>query len=107
MEAVPRQPSPVASLDEVRARLRAALPDLRARYGLTSLAVFGSFARGEQTATSDVDLLVEYRGVLGLFDLGGLVVDLEDLLGRPVEIADPSRLRPEFRPGILEDAVAV
>jgi uncharacterized protein len=98
---------PAATLEEVRARLRAALPMLRSRYGVASLAVFGSFARGEQRDDSDVDVLAAYDRPLNLLELGALLMDLQDALGRPVDLANRDRLRPAYRRGILEDAVEV
>lgn len=80
---------------------------LRSRYGVSSLAVFGSFARGEQTGDSDVDVLAAYDRRLSLLELGALLMDLQDALGRPVDLANRDRLRPAYRSGILEDAVEV
>lgn len=48
------------TLDEIKARLKAVLPDLRQRYGVSYLGVFGSWTRGEQRAGSDLDLLVDF-----------------------------------------------
>ena len=53
---------PQRSLDELLARLRAELPDLRERWGVRSLGVFGSYVRGRQRPRSDLDLLVEFDG---------------------------------------------
>jgi len=53
--------SSVRNLEEIRWVLREHLPDLRARYGVRSLALFGSYVRGEQEAESDLDILVEYE----------------------------------------------
>ena len=55
------------TLDEVRAELRAMLPDLRRRYPVAQLGVFGSYARGEQREGSDLDLLVDLDGPIGMF----------------------------------------
>jgi predicted nucleotidyltransferase len=65
---------------------------LAARHGARSLRIFGSFARGEAHATSDVDFLVELGPGATLVDLGSLQVDLQDLLGRKVDVVEPDAL---------------
>ena len=58
--------------------------------------LFGSFARGEQTPWSDVDILVQYdrRLPIGLMKIAGMKVDLEDLLGCEVDLVEEGKLRP-------------
>lgn len=70
-----------------------------------SLSVFGSVARGEARADSDVDMLVEFDRRVGLFALIGLKLYLESILGRPVDLVTPSGLRPSMRAAILSEAV--
>lgn len=89
--------------------LRAQEPDLRAR-GVTRLRLFGSVARGEAGPESDVDLLAEIDHTSGfsLLDLVGLQHDLEDLIGRKVEIATAAdRMRPRIRRRVEADAIEV
>lgn len=69
------------------------------------MRVFGSVARGTQGPDSDVDLLVAFELGRSLFDLGGLVADLEDLLGRPVDVVTVEELRPHVRDRVLADAL--
>ena len=92
------------SLDELRAR-RAEIVDVARLRGAHELRVFGSVARGEQAATSDVDLLVTFEPGRSLLDLGGVVADLEDLLGCPVDVVTVEELRPHVRERILAEAV--
>ncbi len=66
--------------------LQEALPELRERYGVTHLALYGSFAHGQPGKDSDVDLLVELERPLGL-EFVDLAEDLERRLGRRVELA--------------------
>ncbi len=54
-----RQEAP-GSLDEIRQKLRSLMPDLSRNYGITSIEIFGSYVRGEENETSDLDLLVEF-----------------------------------------------
>lgn len=94
-------------LDDVRAILRQAIPELRSRFGVSSISVFGSVARGEETADSDVDLLVEFDREVSLFDLFKLQDELMNRLGCPVDVGTPSGLRPRVRDRILAEAVRV
>jgi predicted nucleotidyltransferase len=82
--------------------------ELRAR-GLTRLALFGSTARGDLGAQSDVDLLIEVDAAsrFGLFAFLDLKTDLADLLGRPVDLAFADAMRPRLRAAVLRDAVTV
>lgn len=66
--------------------LREHLPDLRTRYGVKRIALYGSFARGEGKPSSDIDLLVELTQPLGLQFIA-LANEVESLLGRKVDIA--------------------
>jgi len=85
--------------------LRAHLPDLRARYGLESVALFGSYVRNEQRPDSDLDVLVTFSRGLGLFELMGLSDDLADALGVPVDIARRDKLQPRIARYILREAL--
>jgi predicted nucleotidyltransferase len=79
--------------EELRSRLAAALPGLRGRYPIRTLGVFGSWARGEQTPESDVDLLVEFDGVVTYFEVLALEDELRALLGVRVDLATPGALK--------------
>ena len=77
-----------------------------APFGVKSLAVFGSVARNEATAASDVDLLVEFDRPVGLFDFVRLQHRLEEILGVPkVDLVTPAGLREPMREQILKEAV--
>ena len=94
-------------LASVRADLRAMLPELRLRYPLASISVFGSFARGQQSASSDLDLLVEFDGPIGLFAFVELEDEISRRLGLPVEIVTRAALKPLIRQAILDELVPV
>ncbi len=78
---------------------------LAARHGALNLRVFGSVARGEARPDSDVDFLVELAPGRTLFDLGGLLMDLQDLLGRSVDIVTEKGLHWYIRDRVLKEAV--
>jgi uncharacterized protein len=77
-----------------------------ARRGAINVRVFGSVARGEQHAGSDVDFLVDFEPSRSLVDLAGLILDLQEILQVPVDVVEASTLRPGDE-DILADAVAV
>ena len=72
--------------------------------GVQRLGLFGSYVRGEQTDTSDVDLLVEFEAGKKTFDsFMSLAFYLEDLLERPVELVTPESISPHIRPYISRE----
>lgn len=95
------------SVDEIRQNLRKHLPELRERFGITYLGLFGSYVRGEQTKTSDVDILVEFDRPGTLLDFIHLQNDLQDLLGVQVDLVEKSGLKPAIRPHVLAEVVPV
>ena len=88
-------------------RLNAEAPVLRKKYGVKSLAVFGSMARGDDHEGSDVDILVTFEGKPTFDNFMGLKLDLEELLGRPVDLGTPETLRPEMRAAVEQDLIHV
>ena len=88
-------------------RLNAEAPGLRRKYGFRSLAVFGSMARGDDHEGSDVDILVRFDGKATFDNFMGLKLDLEDLLGRRVDLLTPKCLRPEIEAEIEREAILV
>jgi len=82
-------------------------PELQARFGVTRLALFGSTARGEAGADSDVDVLVAFDGPATSKRYFGVQFYLEDLLGCPVDLVTEKALRPELRPYIEQEKIDV
>ena len=95
---------PGTTLTELRTRRSEIIEIARAR-GATRVRVFGSVARGEATESSDVDFLVDLEPDRSLFDLGGLLVDLRDLLHRNVDVVTERGLRPRVAERVLADAI--
>lgn len=85
--------------------LRQAMPALRREFGVADLAIFGSTARGEARADSDVDVLVAFDVTPDYFQFGALRRRLSDLLGREVDLVTEPALRPTQKARILADAV--
>jgi len=80
---------------------------IAARYGASNVRIFGSVARGEADEKSDIDFLVNMESGRSLFDLGGLLSDLEDLLGCNVDVVTEDGLRERIRNRVLQEAIAL
>lgn len=78
---------------------------IAAKHGVRRVRVFGSVARGEAGPQSDVDFLVDVGPAHSAFFPGGLVADLEELLGRRVDVVEPDGLYPPLKTTILSEAV--
>jgi len=91
------------SIDEIRQKVAAPMSGR----GVVRASVFGSVARGEATAGSDVDFLVEFEKGRTLVDLAGLRLDLCEILGRDVDVATRGSLHPRMRDEILRELVPI
>jgi predicted nucleotidyltransferase len=95
--------------ERYRDQLRAMLPELAERYGVSELGLFGSRVRGDHRPDSDLDVLVTFRPDArpSLFTLSDLVLTLEERLGVSMELALRDNLKPRLRPYILREEVRV
>ena len=93
------------SLDELRARKREAILRIARKHGVTSVRVFGSFARGEAREDSDLDLLIEAGPQTSSWFPGGLLADLEDELGCRVDVVEERGLHHLIRDQVVREAV--
>lgn len=91
--------------DVIIARLRAALPDLRRRWPIRSLALFGSVVRDEARPESDLDVLVEFDRPIDLFAFLALEEALAGLAGRRVDLVSRAALRRHMGQRILAESV--
>jgi predicted nucleotidyltransferase len=92
-------------IDELLKERRQEILRIAARHGAHNVRVFGSVARGEAGPDSDVDLLVEVGSERTPFFPGGLIADLEELLGKKVQIVTQEGLHWYIRERVLEEAV--
>lgn len=76
-----------------------------ARHGASNVRIFGSVARGEAGPESDVDVLVDLEPGRSLLDHAALLLELEELLGCPVDVVTERGLRARFRERVLREAV--
>jgi uncharacterized protein len=78
---------------------------LAKKHGAHNLRVFGSMSRGDYSADSDIDFLVEVRGPTSPWFPAGMIQDLEDLLGRSVDVVTPNALHPLIRDEALNAGI--
>ena len=91
----------VEGIDEIRQKT---LPILR-RYGVTRAGLFGSFSRGKMREDSDIDLLVEIEKDISLLEFVGLKLEIEEALGRKVDLVEYCTIKPLLREKILAQQV--
>ncbi|MDI6773351.1 MAG: nucleotidyltransferase family protein [bacterium] len=90
-------------LEKTHQSLREHLPELRVRYRVRSLGLFGSYVRGEQESGSDLDILVEYESSPTFFEFVGLEDHLSELVGVKVDLVMKSALKPRIGERILSE----
>jgi hypothetical protein len=93
------------TLEELRSTRREPILQLAGKRGARDVRVFGSVARGQSDAMSDIDFLVELEPGRTLFDLSGLLADLEVLLEKHVDVVTDKGLRPRVRVRVLSEAI--
>lgn len=92
-------------IDEILADKRDEIIRIANKYGARNLRVFGSVARGEAGPESDVDFVVRFEPGRSLLDQSNMILDLQELLGRKVEIASEKWLNEHIKEQVLSEAV--
>jgi predicted nucleotidyltransferase len=93
--------------DELLKTRRSEILTLARKYGAHNVRIFGSVARGEARLDSDIDFLVELEPGRSLFDLGGLLYELRNLLGVEVDVVTEKGLRQRIRDRVIQEAVPI
>jgi uncharacterized protein len=96
----------MTTLDAIRQR-RLEILALARKHGATNVRIFGSVLRGDDNPASDVDLLVDARGATSAWFPAGLILDLEELLRRKVDVITDQGLNPFIRDEVLREAQPV
>lgn len=94
-------------VDVIIKKLSDQKPFLRNQYGVNALGIFGSYVRGEQKKRSDVDILIDFEGSIGLLSFVALERHLSDLLGKKVDLVMRSALKPRIGKQILKEVIYV
>jgi uncharacterized protein len=97
----------LAPLKEVEKILRRAKPVMSRRFKVKEIGVFGSYLRGEQKETSDLDLLVEFSEPVGLFDFLRLEAYLAEITGARVDLVSKNALKPRLKERVLAEALYI
>lgn len=97
----------MSAKEEIIEKLKTLKPELKAHYKVRELGLFGSFVRGEQRETSDIDILVDFTEDASLFDLVRLADFLEGQLQRRVDIVTKDSPRVELRESVLRETVTI
>ncbi|WP_026102471.1 nucleotidyltransferase family protein [Pleurocapsa sp. PCC 7319] len=92
-------------IKELLQEKRAEILKIAAQYGASNVRIFGSVARGEVTADSDIDFLMDIQAGRSLLNRIALIQDLEDLLDRKVDVAKPEILHECIREQVLKEAI--
>ena len=92
-------------IEETIEARRSEIRRIAEQHGASNVRVFGSVARGEAKPESDVDLLVDVTSQTSSWFPAGLILDLEKLLGRRVEIVTEKALREDLREHVLREAI--
>jgi len=93
--------------DDVLGRIAPIYQDLKTKYGVSSMFLFGSVARDEATSKSDVDLIVEFENPIGLLDFIDLQQNLESVLGCKVDLGTKRSLKLRIKDKVLDEAIRV
>ena len=90
-------------IEEIKSKIN---PILR-RYGVSKAAVFGSYARGEMREYSDIDILVEIEQDISLLDFIGLKLEIEEVLGKKIDLVEYCAIKPFIRERVLKEQVEI
>ena len=95
------------TLEEIRNVLASHRQELKDKYKVKNIGIFGSYVRGEHRAKSDLDVLVEYDNPVSLLQIVALENHLTDLLGVKVDLVPRRNIRKELKESILKEMVLV
>jgi hypothetical protein len=93
--------------EEIVKRLRTLKVDLKKRFKVKKIGLFGSYVNESQKKESDIDILVEFENGADLFDLSGLSIFLEEIFKQKVDIVSKNALRSELKEIILDQVIYI
>ena len=92
------------TLQNILQTLRSHMPELQKKYPIGRLAVFGSYARGEATEKSDIDIAVEINGPMGL-SFVAMADEIEDLFGKKTDVVPLRSIKPQYLQFVQKDII--
>jgi predicted nucleotidyltransferase len=102
---MPKEEGTLMGLSELLREKRQEILEIAAKHGAYNVRIFGSVARGEADAASDVDVLVDAGPETSSWFPAGLIIDLEELLGCEVDVVTERGLRPRIKDRVLKEAI--
>ncbi len=97
----------MANLEKIKRIINKHRQELREKYKITEIGIFGSYVRGEQKKRSDIDILVEFEEPVSLLDLVGAENYISDLIRKKVDLVPKKDVRPELKERILNEVVYI
>ena len=95
------------SIEEIKKIIQQHKKEMKEKYGVKEIGIFGSLVRGEMKEESDVDILVEFEKPIGFFKFLELEEYLSNLIGRKVDLVSKKALKPHIGKYILEEVITV
>jgi predicted nucleotidyltransferase len=97
----------VYSIKEIKEKIKTQENFFKQKYHVNKFLIFGSYAKGEQTSESDIDLLVEFKETIDMFEMIDLQNYLTDLFGKKVDLGTPKGLKSFIKNKILNEAIVL
>ncbi|OGI03542.1 MAG: hypothetical protein A2104_04080 [Candidatus Melainabacteria bacterium GWF2_32_7] len=97
----------IYSIEDIKNIIHSHEAVLQDKYKTVKFYLFGSYARGEQTAKSDIDLLVELEESISMFKFLDLEEDLEKIFGKKIDLGTPDSLKPYIKDSILKESITL
>lgn len=95
----------IYSIDEIKSKIKENEKFLKEKYHVRGFLLFGSYAKGEQTAQSDIDLIVDFKNIIDMFELIDLQEYLQNLFGKKVDLGTKKGLKSFVKKSILKEAI--
>lgn len=95
----------VYSIEEIKNKIKENEKFLKEKYHVRKFFLFGSYAKGEQTSSSDIDLLVDFQKIIDMFEMVDLQNYLQDLFGKKIDLGTKKGLKSFIKKTILKEAI--
>jgi len=92
-------------VEKIQEKLKSMKTELKEKYGIEKIGIFGSYVKGEQSEGSDLDVLVTFNKPIGLFKLVEMENELSEQLGVKVDLVTKSSLKPRIRDRVTNEVV--
>ena len=97
----------IYSIEEIKSKIKENEKFLKEKYHVKGFLLFGSYAKGEQTPSSDIDLLVDFQKIIDMFEMVDLQDYLQNLFGKKIDLGTKNGLKSFIKNAILKEAIAL